>query len=79
MPGEEAALMSQKGLLVLHSQEGPRWCPWLGLELETELELGWRGLCVPQIMILWPGERRAGSLKLGCLRGRGNERKQSEN
>lgn len=44
--------MSQKGLLMLHSQEGPRWCPRLGLELETELELGWRGLSMPQIMIL---------------------------
>lgn len=53
--------MSQKGLLMLHSQEGPRLCPWLGLELEleTELELGWRGLCMPQIMILLPrGETR---------------------
>lgn len=49
-----------------------------GAGAREELELGWRGLCMPQIMILLPGERHAGSLRLVCLHGRGNEAKQNE-
>lgn len=37
-----------------------------------------RALCAPD-MSCWPGERHAEFVKLVCLRGRGNDTKQSEN
>lgn len=30
-----SSLGEQEGLLRLHSREGPGWCPWLQLELES--------------------------------------------
>ncbi|NXK66212.1 ENTP8 diphosphohydrolase, partial [Sylvietta virens] len=49
--------------------------------LEKELIVSWGGedFTCPQKLSFWPEQRHAGSLKLICLCGRGNEIKQSEN